>query len=330
MEIWPVQQDEWLAGYLGRLAAINNCASQLQVTHRLDDFARSCSFKGNYLEFLAQRLGMNIERLLYGHTFFRLHKAFPLASSSSLQAPVVTQNQFPYVSKWFNAEASFCPKCVERDKDENHFAHWRRSHQLPGVWHCSDHKLPLKRVSIRDPMNFTPCKCATATFFNEAVVAEVLNNQWIESTHQILLKILDSERTIDQQSAFNLLREITSLVDSKGTFRKNAIAEIVADVTANLPAEWLRDFFPSVRNDANNYVNVLGPMFKASPNHRNGSPTTKIALLTARCFPAEVATEMICLDLKRSNSIVTLTRGGFTGTEGALRQVIFFEPCLSP
>ena len=293
MEIWPIQQDEWLAGYLGRLAAVNSCTSQLQVIHRLDDFSRRQSLKFNYLEFLASLHKMSVEQLVYGHTLYRLHKAFPPVSFYKAQGPVFTKNQLPYVSKWFNAKASFCPICVEIDKERNYFAHWRRSHQIPGIWHCVEHQVPLKWVSIRDPMNFTPCKCTSTNTFDVGGRGKVLKNGWIESTHQVLLKILDSEHTIDQPAAFSLLREVTSLIDSKGALLKDSIAEIVKDVTVNLPSNWLKDYFPKVRNDANNYEYVLGSLFTQPINHRNGSPTTKIALLTARYFPPEVAVEIL-------------------------------------
>jgi len=36
-----------------------------------------------------------------------------------------------------------CPKCVVRDRNTYSVAYWHRDHQIPGVWLCSKHNLPL-------------------------------------------------------------------------------------------------------------------------------------------------------------------------------------------
>lgn len=42
-----------------------------------------------------------------------------------------------------------CPHCMHEDRVRHSVAHWRRSHQLPGVWACPTHGIPLLASSLK-------------------------------------------------------------------------------------------------------------------------------------------------------------------------------------
>jgi hypothetical protein len=50
-------------------------------------------------------------------------------------------------------ELRACPECVDQQLREIGFAYWRTSHQLPGVWVCTEHKQPLWAQRRRGPRN---------------------------------------------------------------------------------------------------------------------------------------------------------------------------------
>lgn len=37
-----------------------------------------------------------------------------------------------------------CPECMQADLEGHGWAYWRRAHQLPGVWVCPSHGIPLQ------------------------------------------------------------------------------------------------------------------------------------------------------------------------------------------
>lgn len=42
-----------------------------------------------------------------------------------------------------------CPECTRRDLDNHGWAYWRRGHQLPGVWLCPSHGMPLRVSNLK-------------------------------------------------------------------------------------------------------------------------------------------------------------------------------------
>ncbi|WP_162057217.1 TnsD family Tn7-like transposition protein [Undibacterium sp. KW1] len=42
-----------------------------------------------------------------------------------------------------------CPQCICSDLDRHGWAYWRRSHQLPSVWLCPEHLIPLRASSLK-------------------------------------------------------------------------------------------------------------------------------------------------------------------------------------
>lgn len=291
MQLVPILPDEWLSGYVGRIAAMNNCFNQPQLAQKMrshfGDHERYRVAKTSFLALVAEALGLNLSSLVYDHTLFRLLNAFPV------DAPVNTDpgepfsaKQGPFVTKGYRSQLWFCPKCVVDDRDRRLFSYWRRSHQIPGVFTCFKHKTALAGIAHKGLLNFTPDVCDNSSVLSDQTISKIISNSWIQSTIQILQLILESDNTISQSEVIRRLRTESGFESSPS--KHDFFAAISSDLTNNLSAEWLRDYMP--RNQLKgDRVGALMPLFASRTNFKISSKATNIALLAARYWPVDSA-----------------------------------------
>lgn len=97
-------------------------------------------------------------------------------------------------------ELRACPECVDQQLREIGFAYWLTSHQLPGVWVCTEHNQPLWVQRRRGPRNMawvdahsarlspTPLAASFESLRQLTKLAECLN--WLASRSTIDLDAL--------------------------------------------------------------------------------------------------------------------------------------------
>lgn len=150
---------------------------------------------------------------------------------------------------WRQSQAWFCPDCVKEDIDDQGFAYWRRSHQLPGVSWCFKHGSQLANSPIGkkafDGMPFL--EMAARYEFAEQEFLAVSANPAIRRYADIVKAFLASERPmaliharfrIAQQAKKHQLR-----IGMRG--RQPTLADRVLE---QIPQSWLRTQFPSIKD----------------------------------------------------------------------------------
>ena len=55
------------------------------------------------------------------------------------------------LNSWFrtNLPLKACPSCIVSDIDTIGEPYWHRTHQVPGIWLCPDHRVPLRQASVK-------------------------------------------------------------------------------------------------------------------------------------------------------------------------------------
>ena len=296
MEILALHPDEWLAGYLGRIATINNCFTQRQLlerirsslgTHDVSPGSEITSF-----DLIAKELGMELAAFVYDHTLFRLFKAFPTrAALTSNSGRVLTAKQIRFVDQPLRKEVWFCKACVEQDTDTLLFSYWRRSHQIPGTCECSVHNKALSRFAYKGLLNFTPDTCDKVCAFSEETMARIRDQSMISSAITILQRLLEAKSTIGQSEVMEQLRSKSGYEASD---RRNALLNsISSDLISNFPAEWLNDYMHLVQHGKTDYSAALKSVLMYFTSFQRSPPAITVTLLAAQYWSVDEAAEIL-------------------------------------
>lgn len=137
----------------------------------------------------------------------------------------------------------FCPLCASEDVKFWGRSYWRRSHQIPGIFWCSKHELPLNSVTGND-LSIQPhetidtsCQC-TSSHFPE--------KNTIPARYQILVNSIFEFRTpILLYELVNLLKakmkKVGYSIRAIGSWR-NFLSNTVLSKCSH---QWCHDLFPN-------------------------------------------------------------------------------------
>lgn len=96
------------------------------------------------IETLALLADMQIDQFVDRHTMVPLQGSHFWTRGQATSARSALQGAL----RPFRSGAYFCPKCVNEDIKQRGFAHWRRSHQIPGLSWCIKHQEALWVVNV--------------------------------------------------------------------------------------------------------------------------------------------------------------------------------------
>lgn len=126
-----------------------------------------CHFQDHLDTFVAQTNGLlgNCDEIIRNHTVLPSFTRFmdperAEAIVAALRAPrrsesaskILRDRAHPYPKQ---RHLRMCNQCVADDERRRGFAHWRRTHQLPGVYRCPTHHAPLRQIWIGDEASGT-------------------------------------------------------------------------------------------------------------------------------------------------------------------------------
>lgn len=152
-------KDEFLTGYRGRLAVLNNCRSvaELDAAIRRHSasggaskdsrvLSRADGERVNFVGSVAGALECPEDSLLLSHTLWGMSIAIRDSGQGSGDgASTVSMRKAPLM-RLRNALVWLCPSCVEADVGSTHWSFWHRGHQVPGRFRCSHHGDVLRAI----------------------------------------------------------------------------------------------------------------------------------------------------------------------------------------
>ena len=151
-----VLPDEHVLSWCGRIHRINDVRRSVYAR---DSFGSFLPFRIDGLEELALLAGMAVEGLLRRHStvpFVRAFVADTTALGNDGRRRVSSDSTPKLAARW--SSFRYCPSCSERDVVKRGFAYWRRTHQLPGIFWCPWHGVPLIAVEERTTFAQEPGK----------------------------------------------------------------------------------------------------------------------------------------------------------------------------
>lgn len=138
-----LQPDELLSGYLGRVAWAN-CSDTAERPLRRQLAHRGVDAEGLHpVEMVAILHAVDVERLICGHTYWALLNCVGSGSLAQQIDQGLRGSKWSTFSRRSRPGAWLCTACVEEDLEFWGFSYWRRRHQIPGLYHCDKHTVPL-------------------------------------------------------------------------------------------------------------------------------------------------------------------------------------------
>ena len=241
--------DEFICGYRGRLALLNQYANEMQF---MADFRRHL-----YLEagpenptavVLARAAGTGLPQFIANHSFLHLHRAVTPHDPLVIHGDATRLDIIEYFgARLFRQEARFCPACAQQDIADRGFAYWRRSHQLPGVTWCLTHGVELRQgEGGRHGFRKMPGTTSGAVpQFSDHELAETRNAPVILRYLDILNAFMSATAPISLLHASSRIRQLAKerqfriAIDGK----KPTLSDLAQAV---LPEAWLLAEYPTI------------------------------------------------------------------------------------
>lgn len=259
--------DEFLGGYIGRVARMNH-ASRDQIWHSL--YAKSVrrSWPGRSKTWalpLSKALSMTVTELLTAHTLEPFLRAHCRPITDSRYSPI----NIHFLPAIKNTEVAvpgrylrFCPSCVREDVDFWGYSYWRRSHQIPGVLGCMKHWTELMEVHDLNAKDHLP------ELYDSKSLSRCQSNLWSPDVNryaEISAGLLEIESHIPIQQARYRMRQQATSIGLRLAILGNR--KSVSDkVVENFPRPWLSVLVPNI------HKKVMGQYFPSIDSvHKAGA-----------------------------------------------------------
>ena len=155
-----VLPEEFAPGYKGRVMTINGMTDLKLSMNALMEWSGNGGTsrrKFSTVELLAQVAGVNAAHFVRAHTALPLRRAV-VSTLPEVEHGCTSQRSLLWSLALRDTRpgAYLCTECVKEDVDFHGSSYWRREHQLPGLYCCTKHGLPLGYVETPNAFLLPP------------------------------------------------------------------------------------------------------------------------------------------------------------------------------
>ncbi|PKO27602.1 MAG: hypothetical protein CVU32_02585 [Betaproteobacteria bacterium HGW-Betaproteobacteria-5] len=207
--------DELDRGYFGRLMRMNGVANTADMEWLIEAWAGMSNeppSKHLNLQHLSSIANVGSCEFIGSHTTIPFYEGI-----SSLRGWELSQRHafsaigytaFSHLDWGFACKQPFlCKSCVESDMHLYGQSYWRRSHQVPGLLWCPEHKSSLSWPDDIHWFNRSPAEAIdVATSYDSETVRDALSNSHIVRYVELAFKLLERKSPFDAESVSNTLR----------------------------------------------------------------------------------------------------------------------------
>lgn len=230
-----IQPDEWLNGYIERLAILN----------AYNDAKSMFSMLGikDKLDFISKLLNITTENLIQGYTLMPVLRSIVSSGDGITHGNSASQNLNSIKGfQSYSEHVKFCYQCQQEDISYLGYQYVRRSHQLYGALWCQKHNCALHEAS----------KDKIAKIFRSDPDGWV--DQHSHPNHPIIerfIHISDALLSVKQpthgdQVSWGLSKQ-AAVIGIR--FNIKGVGTPLSDyANQKIPHEWLHSFFPQLKN----------------------------------------------------------------------------------
>ena len=142
-----VLPEEFALGYKGRVMAFNGMTDPKLAMDALMEWSGNAgTSRRNFstVELLAAVAEIDVAQFVRAHTALPLRRAV-VAALQGVEHGCTSQRSLLWsmALRETRPGAYLCTQCVEEDLAFHGVPYWRREHQMPGLYSCTKHRLPL-------------------------------------------------------------------------------------------------------------------------------------------------------------------------------------------
>ncbi len=288
--------DELLAGWQGRVRALENLRRSRDVEELLKIRAKlragSIRKQSDIVDVAAVVLGCSATDLWRAHTLMPYFSA--LVPNKRSFAPRWVHNSLQFRRQsYFRIGSEYpmlCPGCIQKDFESMPYSYWRRSHHLPGVLWCTEHQIPLIRISDNGAYKQCPHLYLNSSMPIFTGVDSLAKNPVLSRYVAIATKILLSAPVVDSAiatAAFNR-RALAAKLSVKKRRLEMTVSQFARQ---SVPERWLSIAFSYVIGSKRRYIYGID---QACSGNRPRYTTTTFCLLAALLYddPEEAVHEL--------------------------------------
>ena len=225
------------------------------------------------------------EYFIYNHTLYPFYAAFlpPGRAKEVLDSMKMDKGGSIYTrigimasSITLNQFLKFCPACIEEDKQRYGEFYWHRIHQIPGIFVCPKHYIPIydSQVPVRGynkheykSANEDNCKVYDVINYPDKIIEKMIN---IAQDTEVLLNRIFEKKEIEwfKEQYFAKLMEIGFATINKSISQKELIKSFIdyygdeflrlvqSEVNTDSETNWLMDMLRK-KNKTNHPIRHL-------------------------------------------------------------------------
>lgn len=282
-----VLPDEFVSSYEGRVLRYNGWADRnqaLQTMLALSNHAGAPRQQMSTVELLAGFAGTETAEFVRGHTMLPLRRAVTrltpgLPHGSHDRSGVLRTMPM----RAMRPGAYFCLHCVEEDLDFHGTPYWRREQQLPGVFWCSKHGVPLRYVEQKSAFSLSPSLFVEhATSVSERWVESLKECAPVQTFHGICADLMARMRSLDEELVSRAIRARALEMDLH-VGRRDVKPRLLSDlIKRRFDKKWLDSIVPGLTGIATGeYCQTVDGALRRS---RAGASSVVYALAFATLF----------------------------------------------
>ncbi|PPC83162.1 MAG: hypothetical protein CTY38_04830 [Methylotenera sp.] len=269
--------DEFIVGYLGRVAQLNGFGRFALHRALKTEFFDESKEKTNAPSILliARGLKLEVAYVMKHHSLTHILKATRDEGDNHFKSAADKQRYewslMNYLSMRYPKNvACFCKSCVMEDLEQyKGVSLWRRSHQLPGIDWCLKHNEPLQEVLGKEPFILHPGIYLSKRNYCKQPNSAGMNHPIILRYAQLVEDALELDVPVDRKVAKVTLVNKAKSVDIKNyeTGRTRKLSDLMRE---QLPEAWILKFLPKLLNKSygayfSSIDEVLKPSQKPKP-----------------------------------------------------------------
>lgn len=249
-----VLTDEFLPGYWGRIASVNNGDSVPNIKKILKKWF--CEVKPEIKEppslfVLANALGIEASTIVKQNTLTPiLRSTRPETINFPAELGIKDSYEFGELKRFSQLipkkVACFCVSCVIEDKEDPWFSFWKRSHQIPAIDWCLKHMEPLQEVHDKNAFFKQPSIYLNSGNYCKQSESLGMHNPIILRFAQLIEEALKLDVLVNNRIAQEVLSSKAIAIGVK--FSEMGVSRQLSDLMNEvLPEQWIIKFFPRLK-----------------------------------------------------------------------------------
>jgi hypothetical protein len=247
--------DEWVRGYVGRVASLNGWSSKSGMADALIGVkgkARAGGREVTMVQLMASVAAMDLNLFLRDHSLFGLWRSVARRQPGSmLGQDKKTGILWALGMRSSRNQGYLCPVCVQEDVDFHGQSYWRREHQLPGRVSCPRHKVPLRCVDLEKVGQISPSACIqTGCSWESEQCLEAEKEVLLERYLDVCSHLMNSGVSRDERHVSQIARKhahAQGFHTGKGVPKSLLMSDQIALAFDN---RFLDEVFPGLRQKA--------------------------------------------------------------------------------